>query len=197
MICQVFLDVVHAFTTRGADNFDAALVRPGTEGTRGHAEGFLSRPGGDKSCRVPIAIPLHPRNYNYQKIFVGRFERTCTRIHFAKKGQETLEIHAAAHSPRLAPGGIMIFTNNTHNERHDSSCPRRGIYGFLDAYIAEIKVLRDAFHVFVERRKTPLAMAPCNSEYFYDEKPVDCSSKSAIAAPPTRTRTRTRTKKTR
>jgi hypothetical protein len=75
---------------------------------------------------------------------------------------------------RMAPGGVAIITNNTHNDRHDAVCPRRGIDGFLDAYAFEIKVLRQGFHVFFEKRKTPLRTEHCNSEYFGREPLPRC-----------------------
>ena len=71
----------------------------------------------------------------------------------------------------LKPGGVMVFTNYTHGKTHDSSCPRRGIDGFLDAYANEIQVLRTAFHLFLERRTIPFEMPlPCHAEV-YDPNP--------------------------
>lgn len=73
----------------------------------------------------------------------------------------------------LKPGGVMVFTNYTHGKTHDASCPRRGIDGFLDAYVNEIQVLRTAFHLFLERRIEPFAMPiPCHAEVS-DPNPVD------------------------
>lgn len=67
----------------------------------------------------------------------------------------------------LKPGGVMVFTNYTHGRTHDASCPRRGIDGFLDAYAYEIKLLRVAFHLFLERRAIPLlTLTPCRAEVF-------------------------------
>lgn len=67
----------------------------------------------------------------------------------------------------LKPGGVMVFTNYTHGKTHDASCPRRGIDGFLDAYVNEIKVLRTAFHLFLERRKEPFEMPlVCHAEAY-------------------------------
>ena len=113
----------------------------------------------------------------------------------SKHAMETA-VHAF---PLLKAGGVMIITNNTHGERHDSVCPRRGIEGFMDAYAAEIKVLRSGFHVLLERRRTPLDFGVCRSEYFYDEKAPDCSAAGTPrAAPPSaRVGTRSAARKTR
>jgi predicted O-methyltransferase YrrM len=71
----------------------------------------------------------------------------------------------------LRPGGTMVFTNYTHGKTHDASCARRGIDGFLDAYVSEIQTLRIAFHLFLERRKVPFAMPlECHAEV-YDPNP--------------------------
>ena len=66
----------------------------------------------------------------------------------------------------MAPDGLMIITNNTHGERHDAACPRRGIDGFLDAYAPYLHVLRQGFHVFAQKRAVPLHIEDCAAEYF-------------------------------
>lgn len=80
--------------------------------------------------------------------------------------------------PMLLPGGVMVLTNNVHGRTHDAACPRRGIDGFLDAYVTDVKVLRNGFHTFVERRKEPVPLPmPCRAEYFDGEEslePVVC-----------------------
>lgn len=73
--------------------------------------------------------------------------------------------------PLLLPGGVLVVTNNTHGRTHDASCPRRGIDGFLDAYVTEVKVLRQGFHVFVQRRREPMLLPDaCRSEYYDGEE---------------------------
>lgn len=86
----------------------------------------------------------------------------------ARSSRHVLEAAVMAF-PLLAPGGVMVITNNTHGKTHDAACPRRGIDGFLDAYVTEIKVLRHAFHLFLERRATPFTLPSCASEYFDPE----------------------------
>lgn len=76
--------------------------------------------------------------------------------------------------PLLAPGGVLVFTNYTHSKERDARCPRRGIDGFIDAYSNDLKVLRNGFHTFLERRVKPLPHAPCFSEYF--EEPTGPTS---------------------
>jgi hypothetical protein len=93
----------------------------------------------------------------------------------ARSSKQAMETAVIAY-PLLAPGGVMIITNNTHNEQHDSACPRRGIDGFLDAYALEIKVIHQGFHVMCERRRHPLPSVPCRSEYFFDEQAPRCST---------------------
>jgi hypothetical protein len=71
--------------------------------------------------------------------------------------------------PLLAPGGTMILENYTFNKEHDSTCPRRGIDAFVDAYAHRVRAVSAGFHYFVERRREPLRpAAPCHSE-FYEE----------------------------
>lgn len=71
--------------------------------------------------------------------------------------------------PLLRPGGVMVFTNYTHGRMHDYACPKRGIDGFLDAYAPAVRVLRPAFHLFLEKRETPLSHpVGCHAEMFDD-----------------------------
>ena len=69
--------------------------------------------------------------------------------------------------PMLRPGGVMVFTNYTHGRLHDYACPKRGIDGFLDAYAPEVRVLRPAFHLFLEKREVPTKHPyGCRAEMF-------------------------------
>lgn len=70
----------------------------------------------------------------------------------------------------MAPGAMLVITNNTHGVRHDATCPRRGIDGFLDAYAAQLHVLRQGFHVFAQKRELHLRMGPCEAEYFVPDR---------------------------
>lgn len=73
------------------------------------------------------------------------------------------------------PGGFLVVTNNTHGHGRGAECPRRGIDGFFDAYAGTMRLLRNGFHVFAERRATPLKLPPCLSEYFDEpQKPPKC-----------------------
>lgn len=76
--------------------------------------------------------------------------------------------------PLVKRGGVFVVTNNVHGRLHDAACPKRGIQGFLDAYITDVKVLRDAFHLFFERRKRPLSLPhPCRYEIFDGQESFD------------------------
>ena len=91
----------------------------------------------------------------------------------AQSSKHAMEMATLAF-PMLAKLGVMAITNYTHGRTHDAGCPRRGIDGFLDAYATELKVLRSAFHVFIERRAEPFVLS-CASEYFDgSEKPPVC-----------------------
>lgn len=79
--------------------------------------------------------------------------------------QEALESMVRSF-PYLKPGGTLVATNYTHNKEHDARCPRVGIDAFLNTYVDRIKVLRTAWHVFIEKRKSPLKRGECRSEYF-------------------------------
>ena len=80
----------------------------------------------------------------------------------------------------LAPGGVMVLQNYVHNKEHDARCPRRGIDGFLDAFAPYIKVLRNGFHLFLEKRTAPLPVLPCHSEHFEEpSRPLRCGAGGA------------------
>ena len=84
--------------------------------------------------------------------------------------------------PMLAPGGVMCFTNYVNNKEHDQRCPRRGIDAFVDCYASDVRVLRSAFHYFLERRVSPLPRTPCHSEFFEEpSRPVTCRKVSHTA----------------
>jgi hypothetical protein len=87
----------------------------------------------------------------------------------AESSRHAMEVATLAFPMLRRGGGVMVITNYTHGKLHDSACPRRGIDGFLDAYATELKVLRPAFHLFLERRAVAFALPfPCRSEYFDD-----------------------------
>ncbi len=83
----------------------------------------------------------------------------------ARSSRHALETAVLAF-PLLAPGGVLVLTNYTHSKERDARCPRRGIDGFVDAYSGDLRVLRNGFHTFLERRVKPLPSPPCFSEYF-------------------------------
>jgi hypothetical protein len=78
--------------------------------------------------------------------------------------------------PLLAPEGVMVWTNYTHNKEHDTACPRKGIDAFIEIYAPYLTVLRTAFHTFVRRRGVPLDIRDCHSEHFPEPGPEfpDC-----------------------
>ena len=86
--------------------------------------------------------------------------------------------------PLLSPGGVMVLTNNVHGRTHDAACPRRGIDGFLDAFVTDVKVLRNGFHTFIERRVEPVPLpVPCRAEYFDGQEslePLVCDAEGQI-----------------
>ena len=76
--------------------------------------------------------------------------------------------------PLLKKKGVIVITNNVHGKTHGPMCPRRGIDGFLDSYVSDLKVLHNAFHLFIEKRIEPLVLQPCHAEYFDPEIDVTC-----------------------
>lgn len=66
----------------------------------------------------------------------------------------------------LAPGGVLIFDDNTDNKHHDSSCPKPAIAAFLAAYAHELKVLHSGWQVIVQKRVKPLPIQRCHSEFY-------------------------------
>jgi hypothetical protein len=76
--------------------------------------------------------------------------------------------------PWVRPGGTIVVTNNVNGRLHDSACPKRGIQGFLDAFVTDIKVLSDGFHLFLERRKQPIRLPyPCRYEIYDGQESFD------------------------
>ena len=89
----------------------------------------------------------------------------------AQSSKHAMEAATLAFPMLRRGGGVMAITNYTHGKLHDAACPRRGIDGFLDAYVTDLKVLRSAFHVFVERRAVAFALPfPCRAESFDGEE---------------------------
>lgn len=68
--------------------------------------------------------------------------------------------------PMLKPGGLQIYDNYTSNREHDSACPKQAVDAFMDIYASEIKVKKISWNVVIEKRKTPLKVRNCNSEYY-------------------------------
>jgi hypothetical protein len=90
--------------------------------------------------------------------------------------------------PMVKPGGTIVVTNNVHGRLHDASCPKLGIRGFVDAHVTDVKVLHDGFHLFMERRKTPIRLPhPCRYEIYDGEEsfePAVCDGSKATARLP-------------
>eukprot|EP00798_Chlamydomonas_sp_ICE-L_P027751 gene27751-7396_t len=75
----------------------------------------------------------------------------------AKDSVHALE--SGVHAMRLLhPSGILVFQNYVHNQEHDTNCPRIGIDAFLSTYVRYIRVLRNTFHTFVQKRTTAEAL---------------------------------------
>ena len=89
-----------------------------------------------------------------------------------QSGRHAMELCVLA-LPLIRPGGLMVLTNYVHGRNHDAACPRRGIDGFLYAYVGEVRVLRSGFHLFLERRVRPLPPPlPCRAETFDGSEPL-------------------------
>ena len=71
----------------------------------------------------------------------------------------------------LAPDGVLVLTNYTHAKEHDARCPRLGIDAFIAANAYEVRVLQTAWHVFLQKRASPLVRPGCQSEYFDPHAP--------------------------
>ena len=125
-----------------------------------------------KSTKVRIDIRVGPRSQadelrrmSARKSFDVVYIDTRSSMHAMESGVLAF--------PLLCPGGVMVFTNYTHGRMHDYVCPKRGIDGFLDAYAPAIRVLRPAFHLFLEKRATPLVHpVGCHAEIFDDGSAV-------------------------
>lgn len=102
-------------------------------------------------------------------------------------------LESSVHAMRLLrPGGILILQNYTHNQEHDTNCPRVGIDAFLATYVRYIHVRRNGFHTFVQKRTQALPRRNCHSEYFPLPK-----TDEPVCDHPTATRANTRTTATR
>jgi hypothetical protein len=76
-------------------------------------------------------------------------------------------LESSVHAMRLLrPGGILVLQNYTHNQEHDTNCPRVGIDAFLATYVRYITVRRNGFHTFVQKRAQALPLRNCHSEYY-------------------------------
>ena len=100
-------------------------------------------------------------------------------------------LECSVHAMRLLrPGGILVLQNYTHNQEHDTNCPRVGIDAFLATYVRYITVTRNGFHTFVQKRTQALPRRNCHSEYYplpkTDEPVCDQQSTQTRANAPTR-----------
>ena len=66
----------------------------------------------------------------------------------------------------LKPGGLMIFDDYTNSRRHDTTCPKRAIDSFLDAFADDLKVLYARWQVIIQKRVHQLPSRPCRSEFY-------------------------------
>eukprot|EP00798_Chlamydomonas_sp_ICE-L_P029994 gene29994-18067_t len=101
----------------------------------------------------------------------------------AKDSVHALE--SGVHAMRLLhPSGILVFQNYVHNQEHDTNCPRIGIDAFLSTYVRYIRVLRNTFHTFVQKRTTAEALPKrvCHAEMFPlpEEDEPKCRSEKVI-----------------
>eukprot|EP00798_Chlamydomonas_sp_ICE-L_P015399 gene15399-21483_t len=101
----------------------------------------------------------------------------------AKDSVHALE--SGVHAMRLLhPSGILVFQNYVHNQEHDTNCPRIGIDAFLSTYVRYIRMLRNTFHTFVQKRTTAEALPKrvCHAEMFPlpEEDEPKCRSEKVI-----------------
>eukprot|EP00798_Chlamydomonas_sp_ICE-L_P011955 gene11955-15064_t len=94
-------------------------------------------------------------------------------------------LESGVHAMRLLhPSGILVFQNYVHNQEHDTNCPRIGIDAFLSTYVRYIRVLRNTFHTFVQKRTTAEALPKrvCHAEMFPlpEEDEPKCRSEKVI-----------------
>lgn len=71
--------------------------------------------------------------------------------------------------PKLKPGGMLVFDDYTHSKHHDASCPRQGIDAFLNCYASQIKIIHSGWQVILIRRRKPLPVCGCMSEYYHED----------------------------
>lgn len=96
------------------------------------------------------------------RILPNKFDMIYVDAHTSKQVMEDM----VCLWPRLKPEGVVVITNNVYGRRHDSVCAKKGIQGFIDAYIHEIRVIADGFHIIIQKRKIPLKMNDCHYEIF-------------------------------
>lgn len=128
-------------------------------------------------------VRMLPPETGIQHLYLNSPAPTAYDIVYIDAHDSVHALESAVHTfPLMRPGGILIFQNYTHNEEHDTNCPRVGMDAFLSTYVRHIKVVRNGFHLFVQKR-TRLQVLPkreCHSEY-YDkpEKPLACAEEKA------------------
>ena len=55
--------------------------------------------------------------------------------------------------PLLKVGGYIVFDDYTSNEKHDYTCPKKGIDAFLDIFSDELHVRNSSWQVIAKKKK--------------------------------------------
>eukprot|EP00798_Chlamydomonas_sp_ICE-L_P010916 gene10916-17035_t len=96
-------------------------------------------------------------------------EKVSFNIVYVDARDSVHALKSGVHAMRLLrPSGILVFQNYVHNQEHDTNPPRVGIDAFLATYVRYVRVLRNAFHTFVQKRTTAEALPRrvCHAETF-------------------------------
>jgi SAM-dependent methyltransferase len=69
----------------------------------------------------------------------------------------------------LKPGGLMVFDDYTTDRLHGYQCPKPAIDAFTGSYSRYIKIFHASWQLMLLKRKKPLSIASCKSEYYHED----------------------------
>jgi predicted O-methyltransferase YrrM len=111
------------------------------------------------------------------KLLVGNSSEVLKKPTMLKTKFDFIYIDAGHHSknvledailsfPLLNEGGYMVFDDYTTNDKHDYTCPKKGIDAFLDVYANEIKVIHSRWQVILVKVSPKRKVKSCKSEFY-------------------------------
>lgn len=69
----------------------------------------------------------------------------------------------------LKPGGLMVFDDYTTDRLHGYQCPKPAIDAFVSVYSKYLKVFHASWQLMLLKRRNPLRVPPCKSEYYHED----------------------------